>query len=81
MDKNQLSPEVTLKVRMYHRVRNQLGKSFALDVKENCNLISINNIGDVDNKEMVWKEFGKVDPNGKNLAVFPALSTNDQHLM
>lgn len=62
MDKNQLSPEVTLKVRMYHRVRNQLGKSFALDVKENCNLISINNIGDVDNKEMVWKEFGKVDP-------------------
>lgn len=46
-------------------------------MKENCNLISINNIGDVDNKEMVWKEFGKVDLNGKNLVVFSVLFIND----
>lgn len=77
MDKNQPSPKVTLNVRMYYRVRNELGKPFELNVKENCNLISINNLEEyVDNKQMVCKEFGKVD-----LAVLLAPSTNDQHLM
>lgn len=43
MDKNQLSLKVTLKVKMCSRVRNQLAKAFELNVKENCNLIIINN--------------------------------------
>lgn len=82
MDKNQLSLKVTLNVKMCSRVRNQLAKAFELNVKESCNLIIINNLEEcVDNKQMVCKDFGKVDPYGKNLAVFPALSTKDQHLM
>lgn len=62
-------------------VRNQLGKALELNVKENCKLISINNLEEcMDNKQMVCEEFGKVNPYGKNLAVFPARSTKDQRL-
>lgn len=70
-DNNQLSPKVTLNVRMCCRVRNQLGKAFELNVKKSCNLISINNLEEcVDNKQMVCKKFGKVDLCSKNLAFF-----------
>jgi len=45
-------------------------------MKENCNLIRTKNLEGVDNKQV-----GNADPNGKNLAVFPVLSTKDQQLV
>lgn len=52
-----------------------------MNVKENCNLISINNLEEcMDNKQMVCKEFRKVNPYGKNLAVFPVRSTKTPNM-